>query len=441
MEYLKIQSQGEIEARAFTLIGNSTKRGDASQIGMFGSGLKYAISSLLRNNINFKVFSGTKELDFSLRKEGFRNTEFQVICLNGQETSFTSSMGGEDWDNPFAPIREIYSNALDEDEDAILDKSYGAHGNEDTTSFFIEMTPDVRDFYKNLDLYFCQKNENVLFSNRAGSVYKSTRQGLRMFRKGILCYQRDFKGQYNYNSPHFVINESRVLNNSGLAAYTVGDIWKMCKDSSLILQFLQTINEDNSYSRRIDFQTNQYIEHQTSGFSKAWEQVVRENKFAAYESVFLFEASQLAGRIFLPYALIEALRIQFHFIDVIGLRSKGRGVVYNVIEKPTQIIVDKVTDSMSSLMKTRYKSRLEDPVVKYCKFENEGTLALADDGVIYLSVKLESKSIPEISKIIIEENEHNRTGFKDKSRAFQDHLFDLYYDELEYSSKLKRLVE
>jgi len=142
MKYLKIQSRGEIEKRAFTLIGNSTKRGDSSQIGMFGSGLKYAISALLRNNINFQVFSGTEEMKFSLKSEGFRGNDFQVICIDGQETSFTASMGGDDWDNPFAPIREIYSNALDEDEEAIIDEAYSVHGNEGTTSFYIQMTPD-----------------------------------------------------------------------------------------------------------------------------------------------------------------------------------------------------------------------------------------------------------------------------------------------------------
>lgn len=35
-----------------------------------------------------------------------------------------------------------------------------------------------------------------------------------------------------------------------------------------------------------------------------------------------------------------------------------------------------------------------------------------------------------IAKILIEENEHIKTGFSDESRDFQNHLFDLYFDEM-----------
>ncbi len=36
----------------------------------------------------------------------------------------------------------------------------------------------------------------------------------------------------------------------------------------------------------------------------------------------------------------------------------------------------------------------------------------------------------EIAKIIIEENEHNKTGFSDETRNFQNHFINLYYNEL-----------
>ena len=59
MKYLKIVNKGEIYEKAFTLIGASTKRGDDSKIGFFGSGLKYAMAVLLRNEIHFKTGNST----------------------------------------------------------------------------------------------------------------------------------------------------------------------------------------------------------------------------------------------------------------------------------------------------------------------------------------------------------------------------------------------
>ena len=56
-KFIKIESKGNIDPQAFVLLGASTKRDDESKIGFFGSGLKYSIAYLLRNNIEFKVFS------------------------------------------------------------------------------------------------------------------------------------------------------------------------------------------------------------------------------------------------------------------------------------------------------------------------------------------------------------------------------------------------
>lgn len=64
-KYLRISSQGEIEEKAFTLIGASSKRGDNTKIGYFGSGLKYSIAWLLRNKIDFKIFSGYRPINVS----------------------------------------------------------------------------------------------------------------------------------------------------------------------------------------------------------------------------------------------------------------------------------------------------------------------------------------------------------------------------------------
>jgi len=62
MKYLKIQSKGEIETEALSLMGASTKKEDFNTIGKYGSGGKYSISSLIRNGIDFKIFSGEKTL-------------------------------------------------------------------------------------------------------------------------------------------------------------------------------------------------------------------------------------------------------------------------------------------------------------------------------------------------------------------------------------------
>ena len=44
MKYLKIQNKGELDIRLISLMGGSTKTGDTTKIGRFGTGLKYTLS-------------------------------------------------------------------------------------------------------------------------------------------------------------------------------------------------------------------------------------------------------------------------------------------------------------------------------------------------------------------------------------------------------------
>ena len=80
--YILIQNDGEIEINSFELIGASTKRGEPGKIGFFGSGLKYSIAYMMRNGIDFKVFSGTNEIVFSLKSEDFIPYSSTIIYSN-----------------------------------------------------------------------------------------------------------------------------------------------------------------------------------------------------------------------------------------------------------------------------------------------------------------------------------------------------------------------
>ena len=112
--YIKIENKGEIDVNAFRLLGATNKRGNDEMIGYFGSGLKYAIATLLKHNIPFHVFSGLKEIKITTVRENFRGQDIDIIEINGVKTSLTTDMGPS-W-KPWYAIREIYCNAIDEGE-------------------------------------------------------------------------------------------------------------------------------------------------------------------------------------------------------------------------------------------------------------------------------------------------------------------------------------
>jgi len=424
--YLKIQSKGEIETEAFTLIGASSKRNDETKIGFFGSGLKYSIAALLRNNIDFKIFQGENEILFDVLNKNFRNDVYKAITVNGKETSMTTTMGGSDWDIPFAPFREIYSNALDEDDDVVLMKTNEVKGEIGTTSIFIEMTLAMNDFYNNINEYFCNKNPNVLTSNKYISIFpKASNGGTKLFRKGILCYEDNKPALYSYNSPEFQINESRVLCATYSAKVSIAKGWKILNDEYLIKCLIDGLKGGNAGTYEHELPFNTYEE-----FSLSWHNVCKDLKFVPAEALMFCKESQLQGRVILPKSLLIPLYRQFDDLDVLGLSKKESGAEYVIEEEPSTILTDKVIDALSMLRKTRYSSRMSKIDIQYANFIDSKVLGMADDGKTILSTKLEVEDATYIAKIIIEENEHNLSGFGDETRDFQNHLFKLYFDEL-----------
>lgn len=424
-QYLEIKSFGEIDIQAFTLIGASTKKGDSTKIGMYGSGNKYSIATLLNQNIDFKVFSGEDEIVFTTKNQTFRDQDFKVILVNGVETSLTTTMGGNDWKNAFAPIREIYSNALDEDNDATIIKSSEFIAEKGYTKFHIELTEDVEHFYKNIHLYFCNTNPKVLYSSSHGSIFSNTDENsIRVFRKGILShFDNKNKALLHYNLDNIEINESRVVKYIWQIDYKLAILWKSCTNEELISTLLLRLNGSNSG----------FLEHkiewsESEAFSDNWYSVCSGKKFAPVEYLEMFSEDELRNTYQLPMKFLKPLKEQFPDLQVLGMTSKTDANF--VITKPNQILIDKVIDAMSKLNSTRYIHRFDNPQIEYVKFFNQGTLGLADDNKIYLSTKLDSYSVDEIAKIIIEENEHNITGFEDETRSFQNHLFSLLYDQL-----------
>lgn len=424
-KYLEVKSFNEIDIEAFSLIGASTKRDKEGFIGLYGSGNKYSISSLIRNGIDFKVFSGEDEIVFTTREQSFRDQTFKIICINGKETSLTTDMGGKDWDNPFAPIREIYSNALDEDKDATIKQTEDFVPEKGYTKFYIEMTEEVKHFYKNVHLYFCDKNPKVVFSNSEGSILSNTDRTVRIFRKGILAHQDDKKAAvFHYNLPNVEINESRVVKSQSTVQVNLAYLLKSITNTDVIEQLIYSLQKNN----------NTHVEHSvywecSRGFSKEWEEVCRDKKLAPLEYTEIFDDKDLKNALLLPVDLLKALKADFPELNILGLTSSN-GKDFTEVQ-PSKILVDKVLDALDLLNNTRYSYRLNKPQIKYVRFMDENTLGLAENNNIYLASKLDVEDVPMIAKIIIEENEHNITGYSDKSRQFQNHLFSLYFDELQ----------
>jgi hypothetical protein len=121
MSVVQFRTPGSIPIDAFTIMGVNVKIGD-NPIGRFGTGLKYAVATILRAGGIIRLFVEDVEWEFYLSKKEFRGTEFQQVRMrkkNGlgkwvssRALPFTTQLG-RDW-KLWQAYRELESNTRDE---------------------------------------------------------------------------------------------------------------------------------------------------------------------------------------------------------------------------------------------------------------------------------------------------------------------------------------
>lgn len=123
-----------LDLNALTVFGLSAKPVSINPIGYFGTGLKYAMAILAREQCEVSIYIGLKEYKLQVKDSGFRGKVFQSIELvSGSERiqlPFTTELG-KNWEL-WQAFRELYCNTIDESGSTYLTE-YESYGIEDKT--------------------------------------------------------------------------------------------------------------------------------------------------------------------------------------------------------------------------------------------------------------------------------------------------------------------
>ena len=429
MKLIKITSKGEIDVRAFSLLGASSKRDDNTKIGYFGSGLKYSLAFLLRNKIPFRVFSGYRKVKFSTKLELFREQSFHRIFVDGKPTSLTTDMG-VDWKQWYV-IRELLSNAIDESEGKITVEDMEikqCQPIEDNTTFYIKVDEGFQDMLDNWDLYFSEKRTDLIYHDKEMNQIYTGGDKMLVYRKGIRCqYLAVTKALFHYDMSWIKINESRIVADDWDFKYTLVIYLKAIKDETIIHRILYNIN--NYWEKTLCWNCS-------DSFSEKWLEQIGDKYLVPYERQGFWddELKFLKGKyIVLPSVMIDSLKVCFgEKVKVIGddevKGANGEIKFVAQLDKRQQFFLD---EAINFLEKSGYAIKYPMKVVQFSKVN---VLGQAKDETIFLSEKLFTRGIRDIVSVIIEENEHNITQYSDESREFQTHFINLYVGALEEKS-------
>lgn len=413
MKYLKISNNGELDIRLVALMGGTTKANDKYKIGQFGTGLKYTLAFLFRNNLAFKIFVGSEEVKIHLDCEIIKGEQFEIICINGQRTSITTRMG-EDWD-AWMIIRELWCNALDEGgaEKEVTDTLTPAEGK---TSFYIQVDKQVSDVLSKWNKYFIHGQE-ALYSDGTYSIYPASEK-LRIYKQGVLIYESEKeKSVFSYDVANASINELREFKGS-ISCEIAHSLHSA--NEKVATYFLENVTEQH-------FEGTMDYEWYLPKWSDAWVNVIGTGKLIYQKVIDDAKARGISidegGLIVVPKSVYKALTAQFKGIGALRINSKV-GEFYENHNLPME---DKIKQCLTILEHCNYVMH-PDLEFRYGFFEDKTVLARVcmDTKVVYISNTLLQGPLFQTIGMLIEENEHFNTGYTDHTREFQQHFIDLY---------------
>lgn len=136
MNKIYLKNPGLLDLDFLKLMGCNVKESKDS-IGMFGTGMKYAIAVCLREGIDLDLYIGNDLYTFYTETKTLRGKQFDVCAIKGPldsiELGFTTELG-KNWE-PWMAYREIHSNCLDEKGVILHDKLSPSSG---STLFIID---------------------------------------------------------------------------------------------------------------------------------------------------------------------------------------------------------------------------------------------------------------------------------------------------------------
>jgi len=423
MSYLLIENSGELDISSLVLLGASTKRGDNSKIGFFGSGNKYAISTLLRTGIPFKIYSGEQEVDITTEPVNFRGVEFKKIIINGVQTSLTTDMGPQ-WE-PWMAIREWVSNSIDEGGYNIVSSIDSMSGREGYTRFFVEHNEATMEMIDNWNSYFTFEREDIVCQNMEGKLFTQTDidNNLVLYRKGIrVFFDKGIKSLYQYDIASFEINESRLIDSLYTAEAATARFINGIGNVDVFKNILSTAFKDGTFEGRLPWRWA------IRSLNPKWKEAIGKHALivdnvAGYYS----EIQQSMDHYIVSLEMAQQIKRSFPESKIYGLDDSGDVIAYKKVDpSPKESFLLK--ECLGFLTETQYPIEYDIDIVE---FENSFVRGLAHDNKILISRKSFDEGRKQIVLTIIEENEHLKSRLKDMTRQFQNHLFSLFLKEKE----------
>ena len=368
---------------AFTVLGASVKN-DASCVGFFGSGMKYAIAVMLRHNVNFSIKTHGKEYKFTTEKRDFRGEDIELILCNGNDLGYTTDFG-KTWHLEQA-FRELYCNTLDEG--GTVEVGGGVDASQQTVIAIDDHRMNEHYYARHDNFLF---DSAPIFTTEDAEIHPlKDKENDKMFYKGVKVKTHYSGMLYRYNvKTNCDLTEDRTLKYDFQWNEAVAELLSKLTDEVMIKRVL-TAPKD-SLEERMSYSEYSIKNHASSEFMAIAEELHAKGKLH----------NKSLGTI------IQAL-------NPVNIEDQAEDLT------PQE---EELVQECYSLLETAgyYTQGFE--LVKF-KSEKGNLLGQAKDGKIFIEAKCFKLGPRELAITILEEFFHLKTGMVDETRSFQNYLFE-----------------
>lgn len=243
MNTVYFKNDGLIDLTAVTTFGVNAKETD-NPFGFFGTGLKYAIAILLRNNHEIVIYRGLEAHRFTVAEKIVRGQPFKIVCMDDRELGFTLDVG-KTW-KMWQVFRELYCNTMDENGAVSLT----GEPEEDTTLVAVSGDAFLTEYV--------QRDKTVLNTKpiyQLGRVNVHPRSNDSVFYRTIRVAEFERPPQFTYNIvSKLALTEDRTVANSHELNSIIREC-VLCGDNAKFIRDFISVN-DGTYEATVDMNWN-----------------------------------------------------------------------------------------------------------------------------------------------------------------------------------------
>lgn len=364
-------NSGNIELDTIRTMGVSVKDND-NPIGYFGTGIKYAIATLLRTGHIVSLRTNGETIQFRTREKEIRGKTFNMIYMDDEQLGFTTDLG-RDWE-VWQAYRELYSNCIDEGgtiSGVLVDND---------TIFTVE-GPDIANVHAERAKIFLHGDPWLIGDgievHRGKSEY--------LYYRGVRVHKLPKVSRFTYNfTCAMKLTEDRTLASPYDANYKLNTRLPMMTD----IEFCTKV---------IDPKYDVYEKH--LNFSEAYDP--SEEFLDALE----------------PH--VNNMTMSENNRNLVRKKRKVEEFAYFSPRYEDLTMIQEACDLLKHL-----NVKINPSELIYVEHLGPSVIAMAKDGKMYLTRQALANGKDFVAITIYEEWIHNKLGYTDCSRGMQQYLFD-----------------